>query len=65
MYNVAIAYFRNATVTSPGDFLAYLYRAKSYVDMGKFEKAEAIGKLLPKDAQKSLQEYINGIKGSD
>lgn len=65
LYNVAIAYFRNATVTSPGDFLAYLYRAKSYVDMGKFEKAEAIGKLLPKDAQKSLQEYINGIKGSD
>lgn len=62
LYNVAIAYFRNATVTSQGDFLAYLYRAKSYVDLGKYDKAEEIGELLPKDAQESLQDYIDSVR---
>ncbi len=62
LYNVAIAYYKNCTITSPGDFLAYLYRAKAYVDIGKYEKAEEIGKLLPEDAQKSLNEYISRIR---
>lgn len=60
LYNLAIAYYRNAAVTEPGDFLAYLYRAKCYVDMGKYDKAAEIGKLLPEDAQKLLQDYISG-----
>ncbi|MDY5772964.1 MAG: tetratricopeptide repeat protein [Bacteroidaceae bacterium] len=59
LYNAAIAYYRNCTVTSPGDFLAYLFRAKCYVDIGKFDKAEEIGKLLPADAQANLNDYIN------
>lgn len=62
LYNIAIAYYRNCTVTSPGDFLAYLYRAKSYVDIGKYEKAEEIGKLLPDDARKSLNDYISRVR---
>lgn len=62
LYNIAIAYYRNCTVASPGDFLAYLYRAKSYVDIGKYDKAEEIGKLLPEDAQKSLSEYISHVR---
>lgn len=62
LYNMAIAYYRNCTVTSPGDFLAYLYRAKSYVDIGKYNKAIEIGKLLPEDAQKSLYDYIDNVR---
>lgn len=59
LYNYAIAYYKNCTISVPGDFLAYLFRAKCYVDIGKFDKAEEIGKILPKDSQKALQEYIN------
>lgn len=59
LYNAAIAYYRNCAVTSPGDFLAYLFRAKCYVDIGKFDKAEELGKLLPADAQANLNDYIN------
>ena len=62
LYNIAIAYYRNCTVTSPGDFLALLYRAKSYIDIGKYEKAEELGKLLPEDAQKSLNDYILQVR---
>lgn len=57
-YNYAIAHFKNCTVSTPGDFLAYLYRAKCYVDIGKFEKAEELSRVLPADAQKTLQDYI-------
>lgn len=62
LYNLAIAYYRNCTVSSPGDFLAYLYRAKAYIDIGRFDKAEELGKLLPKDAQESLNEYISQVR---
>lgn len=62
LYNLAIAYYKNCTVSNPGDFIAYLYRAKSYVDIGKYDKASEIGKLLPADAQKTLQDYIHKVR---
>ena len=61
-YNYAIAYYKNCTVSAPGDFLAYLYRAKCYVDIGKFEKADAMCRVLPLDAQTTLQNYIQQEK---
>lgn len=64
LYEYAIAYYRNSVITSPGDFMAYLFRAKCYVDIGKYEKASDIGKLLPADAQAALQDYINTSKRS-
>ena len=59
LYNKAIAYYKNCTVSVPTDFIAYLYRARAYVDIGKYDKASEIGKLLPPDAQKTLQDYID------
>lgn len=61
-YDYAIAYYKNCTVISPGDFMAYLFRARSYVDIGKYDKAEEIGQLLPSDVQQTLQEYIDTEK---
>lgn len=64
LYEYAIAYYRNSVIAFPGDFMAYLFRAKCYVDIGKYEKASDIGKLLPADAQVALQDYINTSKRS-
>lgn len=62
LYNYAIAYYKNCTVSIPGDFLAYLYKAKCYVDIGKFDKADELSRILPADAQETLQDYINQEK---
>lgn len=62
LYNYAIAYYKNCTVSMPGDFLAYLYRAKCYVDIGRFERADDLSRVLPADAQKKLQDYIQQEK---
>ncbi len=65
LYHAAIAYFRNAAVAVPGDFLAYMYRAKAYVDLGMYDRAEEIGKLLSEENQKALQVYIDSAKRGD
>ena len=62
LYDNAIGYFRNCTMTSPGDFLAYLYRARAYVDTGRYSKAIELSKLLPEADQKTLQDYIDRCK---
>lgn len=61
-YNMAIAYYRNITMASPSDFIAFLYRAKSYVDIGKYEKALEIAKMLPEQAKLSLEEYVDSVR---
>ena len=65
LYDCAIAYYRNCAVSSPGDFLAYLYRAKAYVDTGRYEEAAKLVRLLPEDAQAELQAYIDRERGGD
>lgn len=62
LYEIAIAYYKNAVVSSPGDILAYLYRAKSYVDIGEFDRAREIAELLPEDSKKQLFEYISEVE---
>lgn len=57
-YDMLIAYYKNCTLITPGDFVAYLFRAKAYVDMGKSDKAMEILQILPEDSQKTLREYI-------
>ena len=58
-YEVAIAYYKNCTVSSPGDYLAYLYRAMAYVDIGKYDRAQEILRVLPEDGRKKLQAHID------
>ncbi len=62
LYNQAIAYYKNCTVISPGDYIAYLYRAKAYVDRGKWEKVEDISHLLPKQTRQALEDYIRQVE---
>lgn len=61
-YDKAIAYYKDCSLKNPTDFMAYLYRARSYVDIGKYDRAKEIAKLLPNDAQKSLLNYIEEEK---
>lgn len=58
LYNIAIAYYRNSTATAPGDYLAYKYRTMSYADIGEFDKAEEIIKLLPEELANQLRNYV-------
>lgn len=62
LYEIAIAYYKNAVISSPGDILAYLYRAKSYVDIGEYDRAREIAELLPEDSKKQLYEYISEVE---
>ena len=45
--------------------MAYLYRAKAYVDTGRYEEAAKLVRLLPEDAQAELQAYIDRERGGD
>lgn len=59
LYKKAIAYYKSCIISSPGDLFAYLYRGRAYVDIGKYERASELAKILPEEQQKTLQDYIN------
>jgi len=65
LYCRAIAYYKNCTVLSPADLMAYVYRIKAYADIGKYEKAYELSKVLTDDIQKNLQEYIRSSRKND
>lgn len=58
LYMIAIAYFRNATISNPSDLLAIVYRAKSYCDINETEKALELSSILPLEAQVIVESYI-------
>lgn len=58
LYQIAIAYFRNASASNPNDIVALIYRAKSYCDIASYNKALEIARILPDEAQKMIEEYI-------
>lgn len=58
LYQIAIAYFRNASTSNPNDIVALIYRAKSYCDIKSYDKALKIARILPNEAQKMIEEYI-------
>lgn len=58
IYQIAIAYFRNASASNPNDIVALAYRAKLYCNIGLYDKAYEIAKILPDEAQKTIEEYI-------
>lgn len=62
LYQEAIAYYKNCTVASPGDYSAYLYRAKLYVDRGDMERLEKISQVLPAQARQMLEAYIKEVR---
>lgn len=62
MYQIAIAYYRNCMAGSAGDFFALTYRIKANADIGQFEKAEELCKLLPLEAREQIMQYIHQCK---
>ena len=62
LYQKAIAYYKSCIISSPGDLFAYLYRGRAYADIGKYEKASELAKILPVEQQKTLQDYIDRCK---
>ena len=62
VFERTIAYYKKASVDNPGDFLAYIYRAQTYADNGKFDQAEALCQMLPEDAKLKLMEHINNCR---
>lgn len=58
MYQIAIAYFRNCMAAQAGDFIALTYRIKANADIGEFEKADELCRLLPMEAREEIIKYI-------
>lgn len=58
LYDRAIAYYKQASLQNPADFLAQVFRAQVYAEAGKFEQAEKICDLLPAGAKEQLSEHI-------
>lgn len=58
LYEKAIAHYRNLLVSNPGDVMVIAYRVKSYADMGRFDKAEALCGTVAEDVRKPLLDYI-------
>lgn len=61
-YDLLIAYYKNRTVTVPGDYIAHLYRAMAYVDTGRYDDAKRISALLPTEAEQQLNKHIEEAK---
>ena len=59
IYAQLIAFYKNAVIKDPSDYTAYLYRARAYVDMGQYERAREIGKILTKEGEVVLNNYID------
>lgn len=64
LYRRAVAYYRNCTVSNAVDFLAYVFRGKCYADLGEYDKALEMTKLLPEDSQQQLIGYIDEVRGT-
>ena len=62
MYQIAIAYFRNCMAAQAGHFIALTYRIKANADIGEFEKADELCRMLPLEAREEIIKYIKECK---
>lgn len=62
MYAKTIAFFRNRIMQNHVDNLAALFRARLYAEIGKYNEAEEICRMLTDDDRKKTMEYINEQK---
>lgn len=62
LYNQAIAFFRKKTFENPSDVVSVVFRVKSYADIGKYEKADELAKVLAIDVREPLIDYIQQLK---
>lgn len=64
-YEELIQFFKNAMIKNPTDMMAVSLRAQCYLDIGKYDEAERLCSLLPKDSRNSLMEVINKVKNGE
>ena len=56
-YAEAIAFFRSKTFADPKDTLASVFRARLYIEQGKYEKAREIACLLSEGDRQAILDY--------
>lgn len=57
-YRELVKFFRNAMVKDPTDIVAVTFRIQCYMDMGNYEEAEELCKLLTKEIREPMLEKI-------
>lgn len=61
-YDETIAFFTSKMIEDRKDTFAAIFRARLYVEQGKYLKAEEIATLLDEDSRQSILDYINSCK---
>ncbi|MCM1534920.1 MAG: tetratricopeptide repeat protein [Clostridium sp.] len=57
-YRELVKFFRNAMVKDPTDIMAVTFRIQCYTDMGNYEEAEELCRLLTKEIREPILEKI-------
>lgn len=58
-YRDFLKFLRNEMIKDPSDIMALSFRVQCHVDLGEFDEAEKLCKLLSDDLAKPLREQIN------
>ena len=58
-YRDFLKFLRNEMIKDPSDMMALSFRVQCHVDLGEFDEAEKLCKLLSDDLAKPLREQIN------
>jgi len=61
-YTLTIAYFRSRAIADSGNSLAAVFRARMYAELGEFEKAEDLTRILNDTDKKNILKYIEHCK---
>ena len=57
-YRDFLKFLRNSMIKDPSDMMALSFRVQCHVDLGEFEEAEKLCKLLSEDLANPLREQI-------
>lgn len=61
-YREFLKFLRNEMIKDPSDMMALSFRVQCHVDLGEFDEAEKLCKLLSDDLAQPLREQINEAK---
>ena len=61
-YQEFLKFLRNEMIKDPSDMMALSFRVQCHVDLGEFDEAEKLCKLLSDDLAQPLREQINEAK---
>lgn len=61
-YEAAVKFFRNAMIKDPTDVMAVTFRIQCNIDIGNYEEAEEVCKLLTKEVKETFLDKIKKAK---